>query len=293
MPWPFYIYMQFKHYQNQYYEQARDFLITLNEVNISHINWNWARLEWMSEHPYLDKSHLDSIGLWFDENKIVGLAIYDQYFGEAFVGVLPEYRSLYPEVLDYAYHNLSDENGLSIAICDDNVDEINMALKQGFKKIEQDETMLSMVIQDDFPAVLPKDVTFVEVDSIKDDYALQWLFYKGFDHGDNKEEFEKQLTSTRVRKHMNPDLCVVASNHKELVGINILWYDKQTDYAYLEPLCVIPEYRHQGVAKALVYENINRVKALGAKKVYVLSDMSFYKKLGFSLEKHFSFYHKN
>ena len=38
------------------YEALCSFLIALNEKDDSHINWNWARLEWMIEHPEFDKN---------------------------------------------------------------------------------------------------------------------------------------------------------------------------------------------------------------------------------------------
>ncbi|MBO4286126.1 MAG: GNAT family N-acetyltransferase, partial [Bacilli bacterium] len=58
------------------------------------------------------------------------------------------------------------------------------------------------------------------------------------------------------------------------------------------PVCVIPEYRGKGVAKAMIYEALNRARFLGAKKAYVISDMEFYEKLGFKKEKHYTFYQK-
>ena len=93
-----------KQYQPSDYQAVCDFLIALNRDDRTHINWNWARFEWMAEHPEFDKSLSDSIGLWRDGDKVVGAAIYDMYFGEAFCGVLKDYEALYPEILDYAYH---------------------------------------------------------------------------------------------------------------------------------------------------------------------------------------------
>ena len=37
----------------------------------------------------------------------------------------------------------------------------------------------------------------------------------------------------------------------------------------------------------MIYEALNRVRSLGAKKAYVISDMEFYEKLGFKKEKHY------
>ena len=74
--------IKFKNYTDDEYEALCDFLIALNKNDDSHINWNWARLEWMIEHPEFDKSLKNSIGLWTVNDKIVGAAIYDMYFGK-------------------------------------------------------------------------------------------------------------------------------------------------------------------------------------------------------------------
>ena len=95
--------LSFRHYAEADYEAVCRFLIDLNRNERSHIHWNWARFEWMYEHPECDKSLLGSIGLWLDGARVVGAAIYDMYFGEAFCGALPEYAALYPEILDYAW----------------------------------------------------------------------------------------------------------------------------------------------------------------------------------------------
>ena len=88
------------------------------------------------------------------------------------------------------------------------------------------------------------------------------------------------------------DIPGTYTKEDEPVAYCSLWYDNQTDYAYLEPVCTVPEHRHKGLAKAIIYEALNRVKELGAKKVYVLSDQEFYKKIGMKFEKHFTFYWK-
>ena len=52
--------MKFKNYNNKDYEAVCDFLIELNRKNRNHINWNWARFEWMMEHPEFDKRLMES-----------------------------------------------------------------------------------------------------------------------------------------------------------------------------------------------------------------------------------------
>ena len=110
------------------YEELVNFLIEINKEDKTHINWNWARLEWMIGHPGFDKSLISHIGLWIDENHVVGAAIYDMYLGEASILTLKGYEYLYPELLDYAYKNLKDDNGLGIAVNDKDTDLIKLVI---------------------------------------------------------------------------------------------------------------------------------------------------------------------
>ncbi len=284
--------MTFKNFTEGDYEAVCDFLIELNSDDRSHINWNWARFEWMYEHPEFDKDAIESIGLWIDNGRIVGAAIYDMYFGEGFCGVLPEFKHLYPEVLEYACSSLKDDVGFGLAVCDDNADELDSVLKHGFVRNEQTENIMELDLNREFIAELPQNCSFVNPDPIENAYELQWLFWQGFDHGDNKAEFEKEEVITpRIRKHFDKDLCMAVCNDSgELVSICGLWYSKKTDYVYVEPVCTIPGYRGQGIAKADIFEALNRAKKLGAKRAYVISDMDFYANLGFVNKYHYTFY---
>ena len=287
--------MTFKHFTDDDYEAVCDFLIELNAYDTSHINWNWARFEWMYEHPEFNKDLIESIGLWFDQEKVVGAAIYDMYLGEGFCGALPEYKELYPEILDYAFANLKDDSGFSLAVCDDNKDEIKYVLNKGFVKNEQSENIMELDLEREFGAALPKGYKFVNPDPVKDIYELSWLFWQGFDHGEDKAEFDKEeITTPRQRKHFNKDLCVAACNNEgEMVSICGLWYSPKTDYVYVEPVCTIPSHRGKGVARAVIHEALNRAKRLGAKRAYVISDMDFYTGFGFRNKYHYSFYRRD
>ena len=145
--------MKFKNYSNEDYQAVCDFLIELNREKQNHINWNWA--------------------------------------GEAFCGVLSEYETLYPEILDYAYRNLKDDNGLGIAICDDNDREIALAKSAGFSLAEQTEKIMSIRLSAALSAHLPDNYSLAELDPTKEPYAFQWLMWQGFDHGTDIAVFER------------------------------------------------------------------------------------------------------
>lgn len=286
--------MKFKRFCDADYEAVCNFLIERNRTDRTHINWNWARFEWMYEHPEFDKGARDAIGLWLDGGRVVGTAIYDMYFGEAFCGVLPEYAALYPEVLAYAYDALKDENGLAVAICDANAAEIETAKRAGFLPIDQTETIMETDLGKLRLASLPQGFTLVEPDPVKNAYELQWLFWQGFDHGEDRAEFERaEAIVPRVRKHMRRELGLAAVDETgEYAAFCCLWFDEKTDYAYVEPFCTVPRHRGKGLAKALLCEALNRAKALGAKTAYVISDMPFYENLGFRKTFRFGFYRK-
>ena len=281
-------------YAESDHDAVCDFLVELNKSDETHINWNWARFEWMYEHPEFDKSLINSIGLWKCGGRVVGAAIYDMYFGEAFCGALREYGYLYPEMLAYAHKNLRDESGIAVAVCDDNAAELEAVKKAGYIAIGQYETIMVIGLDRELPVSLPDGIKFGELDPAAEPYAFQWLLWQGFDHGEDRAEFEKREEIVpQKRKLLDPRLSLAAVNDSgEYAAYCCLWYDKRTDYAYIEPVCTIPSYRGKGIAKALIYEALNRVRTLGAKRAFVISDMEFYNKLGFEKHLHYTFFKK-
>ncbi|MCR5230388.1 MAG: GNAT family N-acetyltransferase [Solobacterium sp.] len=284
----------FCNFREEDYEAVCDFLIELNRKDRSHINWNWARFEWMTEHPEFDKSAVSSVGLWRADGKVVGAAIYDMYFGEAFCAALPEYGKLYPEILDYAYRHLKNDSGLAAAINAENTAEISAAEQAGFRPDGQKETVMKLSLDRSFSSVLPEGLHLREMDQTADQEALAWLLWQGFDHGDDREAFERSLDHVmHVRRHFNSSLCLSAADSAgNPVSLCSLWFHENTDYAYVEPVCTIPSCRGQGIASALLSEALNRAKALGAGEAYVISDLPFYEKLGFEKAGHYTFYRK-
>ena len=286
--------VSFRSYRDEDYEAVCDFLIELNQKDRTHINWNWARFEWMMEHPEFDKSASSSIGLWWSDDKVVGAAIYDMYFGEAFCGVMPGYETLYPEILDYAYRELKDDAGLGIAFYDGNQAEIEAAKAAGFAREEQQETVMRLDLDNLVLSDLPDGFSLSELDPVQEAYDFQWLLWQGFDHGTDRVQFEREdPVIPQNRRHLNKRLSLTAlAPDGGKVTYCCVWFHKDTDYAYVEPVCTIPSCRGKGIAAALLSEALNRAKMLGAKEAYVISDLPFYGKLGFEKAQHYSFYRK-
>lgn len=286
--------MVFKQYTEEDYEAICQFLIELNRESKDHINWNWARWEWMAEHPEFDKESQGTIGLWMDDGRIVGAAIYDMYFGEAFAGALLAYRFLYKDILEYAYHTLKDEGGIGVSICDGSNEEIRIALECGFTLADQREEMMRIDTSRNLSYQLPEGFQISELDPKEKPYEFQWILWQGFDHGEDEKEFRlKEEIRPQIRRHLKKELSLSAVDAEgKIAGYCCLWYNEQTDYAYVEPVCTAPSYRGMGIAKALVYEALGRVREMGAKSAYVISDLKFYQKLEFETDRQFTFYWK-
>lgn len=282
---------EFRNFAERDYTALCTFFKNLNREQI---HWNWARFEWMYVHPEFDKTLQNAIGLWWDEGKIVAAAVYDMYFGEAKCAVLPGYEALYSAVLDYAYENLRDDSGLGIAICDDCAAEIRMAEAAGFEKAEQDETVMEISLDGQKEYTLPSGFHFETLDPVQEPERFSWLLWQGFDHGTDREEFlQNDPIMIQNRPNLNLDLSIaVVDDRGEDAGYCCLWYDADTDYAYVEPVCVVPAHRGKGVGSAAVTEALNRAANLGARSAYVISDLDFYACLGFHKPKHYTFYWK-
>ena len=248
----------------------------------------------MYAHPYCDREKLHTIGLWLDEDAVVGAAIYDLFHGEAFCGALEVYEYLLPEILEYAYGNLKDENGLDIAVRDDDISTQEQLARMGYHKAEQTEPILCRDLNEPLNYELPARFAIREIRFPEDNLAYQTAVWKGFGHEGDQAELEKMLENNVLPPNRRSELCLaVVEKGGEFAAHCTCWYDERTDYAYVEPVCTIPKYRAMSLGKAVVLEALRRCKALGARQAFVISDQEFYKKLGFAHHSKYIFFKKS
>ena len=83
-------------------------------------------------------------------------------------------------------------------------------------------------------------------------------------------------------RHWNDALRVlIVAPNGEYAAHCGMWYLPGDEYAYVEPVFTLPEYRRMGLGKAAVLEGVKRCKDLGARCAYVGSDQQFYYSIGF------------
>lgn len=283
--------VSFAPYQPEDYQRVCDFLIELNRKDKAHINWNWARWEWMYFHPDFDRSCLHAIGLWKNEGQVVGAAIYDLYYGEAFCGALEEYRALLPQILAYARKALADGQGLGISVNDADQETAALLRELGYRRTEQAETILRISLRQALEYTLPEGFSIRETRFPADTLAYKTVLWKGFGHEGDQAELQKMLQSDGAPPHLRPSLCLsVQGPDGSFAAHCTCWYDGRTDYAYLEPVCTVPQYRGRGLGKAVVLAALQQCALLGAEEAVVISDQAFYKRIGFEVAQRFPFY---
>lgn len=285
----------FRRFDDSCYDNVCDFLIELSEYNRNHINWNWARWEWMFFHPEFNRDLMDKIGLWYCNEKLVGIATYDHYFGEAFFATKQGFEELEKDILEYVTATFSNENGLGIAVNDKDTHTLDLLYSKKFVENDLTENILELKLENvSLEFTTPAGIIVKNIDIKNDLYKLHHLLWKAFDNEGSVPVDEATMSKQKVMlsaRNLNSFLHIVAENADgEYVAYCGLWYRQKTDYVYIEPVCTIPEYRHKGLGKAVVLEALKRGRSLGAEKAYVISDNSFYKSLGFQQHSHYTFY---
>ncbi len=281
--------INFRNYMNQAgitedYRKVRDFF-----TELGYAEFTYARWDWMTTHGYLDRSGISRIGLWEDENKLVGVATYDCRLGIAFCLTLPDFTLLKKEMLLYSSRMLSKDHEFGIVIADSDVEFQDIASQLGY--IATQEKECDAVFYYDRTSTeyeLPEGFHITSMKDTFDLYQYCRVLWKGFNHELNGEgEFSRAKMNQQGAKDemlrenvdLNLKIAVVApdGNFAAYCG---MWYDPKAGYAVIEPVATDPAYRRMGLGKAAVLEGIKRAGLLGAKQAFVGSSQQFYYSIG-------------
>lgn len=281
--------IKFRNYINQAgitedYHKVRAFLIRLG-----YSEYTYARWDWMTTHGYLDKSAVGKIGVWEDDEQIVGTATFDCRLGTAFCLALPEYAFLKKDMLLYAKENLSKNGKFGVVISDLDSKFQDIAAELGFiASVENDNDAIFYIDKTSTEYKLPHGFHITSIKETFDMHQYLRVLWKGFNHELNgegeflfSEEKERESIKAMLRPNVDLDIKVAAvapdGNFAAYCG---MWYDPKAGYAVIEPVATDPQYRKMGLGKAVVLEGIKRVRALGARTALVGSSQQFYYSIG-------------
>jgi predicted N-acetyltransferase YhbS len=280
----------FRNYQNPIlyskdYESVRNFLIQENRSY-----FHFGRFDWMMSHALLNPSDLSKIGIWEKHQKIIGLTLFDCVLGEAFLIHSENNDDLLKAMVTQAENQLSGEHKLRICVSTQDQSLIQVMQALGYQESEEAEVELRFELKNqEFAYHLPEGFRLDSMDQNFDVYHYGEVLWKGFNHEQNGEgafvwnaDIEKSYVQDFDRPNIDLSLKIMALNDKkEFVSYVGFFADPNCDTALLEPLATDPSYRRCGLAKAVVYEGMNRLKARGIAYVLVGSNQDFYHAIGF------------
>jgi len=124
-----------KHYDGVYQMLTEAFPMTG-----PYVQWMPPRWEYMHYHPNLTRAELSKIGIWIEDDRIVGVTTYEDNLGDAYVATLPTHRWLLEEMVQYAqrtlYKKQHNGNGSLRIFCSDCDQELETILKKNNFKMD-------------------------------------------------------------------------------------------------------------------------------------------------------------
>ena len=273
------------------FETIGHFITGLYQPGNADGNWFQPAWEYMHSHPYLDESALEHIGVWEENEAIVGVATYESRLGEAFFQLKVGYAQLKPAMLDHAEAHLSAANAegtrsLHIFINDFDLPFTALAQARGYHRLpDEDRGMLRYAIPEPFPPIhLPEGFRLQSLQEDNDLSKVDRVLWRGFNHpgqppAGGEADRRKMQSVPRFRKDLN---IVAVAPGGQFAAYAGLWFDPTNRLAYVEPVATDPDYRRLGLARAAVQEGIRRCAAEGADSAYVGNDLPVYRSIGFT-----------
>jgi predicted N-acetyltransferase YhbS len=246
--------------------------------------------EYMHNHPALDGSALDHIGIWEDGGEIVAVAHYESALGEAFFQLHPDYAQLKAEMLGYAEEQLcglsrTGRRYVRAYIHSSDSEFATLARSRGYERApDYDRPLSRFIIPDPFPRIsLPNGLCLKSLQEDNDLRKIDRVLWRGFDHeGESPPENVAGRRKVQSAPGFHKDLnIVVKAPDGDFVSYAGTWFEATNRYAYVEPVATDPDYRRRGLGRAAVLEGIRRCAELGATVAYVGSDLPFYLAIGF------------
>jgi GNAT superfamily N-acetyltransferase len=287
--------LNFRNYQGKEdFYRISEFLTTIFDPEDRYGNWLQPRWEYMHFHPCLDESHLDRIGIWEEDGRIIALANYESVLGEAYFSIHPGYSHLREAMLSYAeeaLHGFSEKHPgrkhLTLFISDKDHELEALAKSRGYVRNDgfpQYDSVSRLPILEPFPKIqLPEGYRLKSLAEDNDLHKINRVLWRGFGHeGEPPEEEVEGRKKMQSAPNFRKDLTIVVESPEgTFVSFSGTWFDPVNRIAVVEPVATDPDYRRKGLGKAAVLEGIRRCQVLGATDAYVGSAQPFYLDMGF------------
>ncbi len=292
-------------YRPDDFVDVRDMLVESWSAYQRPVNWDIARWNWCRHScvPYLCnwprnlrptaaeslaaiawwEAHL---AVWEDDGRIVALVQTEStVLGECWIAHQPGYSAVLPEALTWAEAHLADESGsLRVWAADHDAELVAALVARRYRCLPEDnDPVARYAISGPINVQLPAGFAVASMAEDGDAAKRAECIGRGFGHANPRD----WSTPVHYRDLLHApdydpslDLHVIAPDGR-YVSMALLWHDQCNHAGFLEPVATHPDFRRQGLGRAVIYEAIRRVAARGARSVWVGSDQPFYRAIGF------------
>lgn len=256
----------------------------------------------------LNKSQ-DFTYIFEEDNHIIGLVVSD---GDSFNSCIKSgYENIFNQMLDLAEKELlplfeKNEDGSIdfLVISHDSLtyqaDELK---KRGYVKDEaEDYDNVQHPLDTDHIIELPKGYKQVFGENFDDNMktkACHYGFHPIDDDGILTGDFKEGKLAYQGRKNSRYYLdsfeSLIVTEKGDICSYCFCYVDKNTNTAFIEPVCTREKYRKKGFAKQMLYSVINKLKEINIENCYINSydwRRKVYNAAGFKTEDSIGFWYK-
>lgn len=286
--------------------KIRDFLVTTRRDNPLLHNWDIDRWEFCRSvsHAMNDSydTWMETVGIWVDDTGRIEAVVNSEGEGngEAFFQLRQSNYSeaFYQELLDFAEEHLAidydHKKRLVIRIQEPLKVFIEMLEDRGYILGDWAEVNTKMSTDRMFPVDIPGGFRIADANETTPDMRAKC---HAFAFGYHDELLIQKAATGFLRFEEMPDYrkdldISILDSEGETAAFCTIWYDAINSQGILEPVGTSSKHRRKGLAKAAIYEAINRLKKEGCRVVSVGSDQAFYRAIGFTYDYKLLIYEK-
>lgn len=265
-------------HNDECYTELVSFLSKEQGINDKQL-WEAGRTNFWSEGLHGLKEKTDpffeeNVHLWFDDDKLVAMAISEYGKEDMFFEAAVGYEHLSTEILNWITNVWNDEGKeISLYCYDDDIDKIQALKKHGFVLHGPRENKRSYRIQEiDCEYEAPEGYTIGAFYENPDYESRAALGINVFGNpGDSVEESKGRLISLHKSKDYIRELDMGAlSSDGVYAAYCIGWrYPGSENRGYIEPVGTHSDHRRKGLATCVIKECFQRMRDMGIDEVII------------------------
>jgi GNAT superfamily N-acetyltransferase len=253
------------------YAALRRYFLNLPDMRLAAGTVTAGDLDWWRFH-HDDPDHMRKVQLWLDGDEVVGWIWPARNAAEIFVH--PSYRAIEPELIDWAVQRSRENGDAEITVTANDRDRWRrQALAdRGFARTDVHHIFRGRSLGWGIPApILPNGFRFGDSAGADDAFIEARVEVHRAAWEPSRMTVAKHRAVMQSPTYRSELDLVVIGPGEAFATCTIIWFDEQNRIGVFEPVGCHPQYRRRGLTKAMMFEGMRRLQALGAERAFVAS----------------------